>query len=275
VTGPTEAPERHTRERQAPASPDAPASGRPARRWRRMPGRRTLLAAGALAVVLGAFGVWALYGSSWLRVAKVSVDGTRVLTERQVRAAADVPLGAPLASVDKSAVERRVREELRRVETVRAVRAWPHGVGLHVTERRPVLLQRESGADQSRGYVEVDVEGVRFATVEKAPQGVPFLVVEPGADAPAGHGPDAVELRRAAAEVVTALPDRVRRDARRVRVASYDAVNVELTGGRTVRWGSPEHGAAKAKALTAVMKAAKDAGHFDVSAPSAPAVSGG
>jgi cell division protein FtsQ len=276
VAGPTEAAERRTRERQAPAGPDVPPPpGRPARRPR-IPGRRTLLVTGALAVVLGAFGVWALYGSSWLRVDKASVDGTRVLTERRVRAAADVPLGAPLASVDTSAVERRVREELRRVDTVRAVRAWPHGVGIHVTERRPVLLQRErSGADEDRQFVEVDAGGVRFATVAEAPAGVPLLVVEPGADAPAGHRPDAVALRRAAADVVTALPARVRRDARTVRVASYDAVTVELTGGRAVRWGSPEHGAAKAKALTAVMKAAKGAGLFDVSAPAAPAVSGG
>lgn len=282
MTGPTEAAERRADDRQAPPAPDgAPAPGQQAVRRLRMPGRRTLLIVGALALVLGAFGVWALYGSTWLRVEKVSVDGTRVLTEGRVRAAADIPLGAPLASVDKDAAERRVLRSLRRVEEVRVVRAWPHGVGVHVTERRPVLLLAEDGggrgeaAGEGRRYVEVDAGGVRFATVEAAPAGVPLLVLEPRRDAAARKQFGPAALRRAAADVVTALPEKVRADARTVRVGSYDAVTVELTGGRTVRWGSPERGAAKAKALSAVMKAAKDATHFDVTAPTAPAVSGG
>jgi cell division protein FtsQ len=59
-----------------------------------------------------------------------------------------------------------------------------------------------------------------------------------------------------------------------VRVRSYDSITLELTGGRTVLWGSGEQEAAKAKSLTALMKAAEDAEHFDVSVPSAPASSG-
>ena len=39
-------------------------------------------------------------------------------------------------------------------------------------------------------------------------------------------------------------------------------------------WGSGEDGPAKARALTALMKASPKAGHFDVSAPTAPAASG-
>ena len=49
---------------------------------------------------------------------------------------------------------------------------------------------------------------------------------------------------------------------------------LELSRGRTVVWGSGEKGAAKARALTALMKAAPKARHFDVSAPTAPAVVG-
>jgi cell division protein FtsQ len=277
VAGPTEAAERRVRDRRAPEEPAGPPSVPGPPRWMRRPSRRTLLSAGALALVLGAFGVWALYGSSWLRVERVSVDGTRVLTESRVRAAADIPLGLPLASVDEDAAERRIRRTLRRVDEVRVVRTWPQGVGVHVTERRPVLLLPEGGQDagEKRRYVEVDARGVRFATVAQAPKGVPLLVVEPRREPAARQRFDPATLRRAAADVVTALPDRVRRDTRTVRVRSYDAVTVELTGGRTVRWGSPERGAAKAKALTAMRKAAKGATHFDVSAPSAPAVLGG
>lgn len=271
MAGTTEAAERRAGDR---ASPEEPTGPRP--QWRlRPPGRRTLLLGGVLAVVLGAFGVWALYGSSWLRVEKVSVAGTRVLTESRVRAAADVPLGVPLASVDTAAAERRVLQSLRRVDAVRVEREWPHGVGIHVTERRPVLVLEKDGGDaggDSR-YVEVDEEGVRFATVEKRPKGVPLLVLQPRGDAAARQWFGPAELRRAAADVVAALPAEVRRDARTVLARSYDSVTVELTGDRTVRWGSPERGAAKARALTAVMRAAKDATHFDVSAPGAPAAS--
>ncbi|THA26875.1 FtsQ-type POTRA domain-containing protein [Streptomyces sp. RKND-216] len=275
MAGPAQAAERHTDERRTGEDPAAAPAEPSVRRRLPRPGRRALLVLVVLALLLGAFGVWALYGSSWLRVEKVSVDGTRVLTERRVLDAADVPLGAPLASLDATAVERRVRETLRRVDEVRVVRAWPHGVGVHVTERRPVLLLRKDGGDTGEGarYVEVDAEGVRFATVGEAPEGVPFLAVEPRADAQAQQRFSARALRRAAADVLAGLPAGVREDARTVRAASYDALTVELTGARTVRWGSAERGTAKNRALRALMKASPDAAHFDVSAPTAPAAS--
>jgi cell division protein FtsQ len=62
-------------------------------------------------------------------------------------------------------------------------------------------------------------------------------------------------------------------DTETVRVTSYDSAVLELTRGRTVMWGSSEEGAVKARVLTALMKASPGAGHFDVSAPTAPAVS--
>ena len=58
--------------------------------------------------------------------------------------------------------------ELARIGDV--VRSWPHGISLKVTERTPVLLI-EKGAK----FVEVDDEGVRFATVSDAPKNVPTL----------------------------------------------------------------------------------------------------
>lgn len=276
VAGPTRTAERDEREGVAAARP-RPESGPEAdtggpspagRVRRRLPGRRTALILAVLLTALGGFGTWAVYGSPWLRVEHVSVSGTRVLTEHRVRAAADIPLGTPMGSLDKAAAEHRVRAELSRVRTVSVVRAWPHGVGLKITERKPVLLQERAGK-----YVEVDSGGVRFATAGKPAKGVPLLLMDPRL--PAADRPfSTARLRRAAADVVTALPASVRRDTRTVRVRSYDAVTVELTGGRTVLWGNGERGPAKARALRAVMKAAGDARHFDVSVPSAPAGSG-
>jgi cell division protein FtsQ len=78
-------------------------------------------------------------------------------------------------------------------------------------------------------------------------------------------------------EAVTAvgdIPAAVARDTQVVKVGSYDSISLELKGGRTVEWGSSEKGAAKARTLTALMKAAPEARHFDVSVPTAPASSG-
>ncbi len=132
-------------------------------------GRRLLLVLiGVAAALLTAFVVWALYGSSWFRVAEVRTSGVEVLSREQVEAAAATPLGAPLVSVDTDAMERRLRQKLPRIDTVDVVRSWPDGIGLEVTERKPVLLVEKGGK-----FVEVDAEGVRFATVDKAPKGVP------------------------------------------------------------------------------------------------------
>ncbi|GAB3654860.1 cell division protein FtsQ [Streptomyces sparsus] len=242
-----------------------------ARRRLRLPRRRSLLLVAAVLTVAG-FGIWAFYGSTWLRVERVTVSGTRVLTPEQVRAAADVPVGEPMATVDKSAVADRLRSALRRVDDVEVVRSWPHGVALKVTERRPQVLMEKPG--DSGEFVEVDAEGVRYATVADRPAGVPLLVLD--LDRAAGDrrfGPD--ELRVEAVKVAAALPAAVRRGTETIRVRTFDSMMLELSGGRTVMWGSSEFGEAKARSLSALMKAREKAGHFDVSVPSAPAASGG
>jgi len=222
-----------------------------------------------IAVVLaGAASVWILYGSPWLRVERVSTSGTRVLTAGQVEEAADVPVGSPLISVDTEAIEARLRRKLPRIDSVDVVRSWPHGIGLKVTERTPVLMV-EKGAK----FVEVDAKGVRFATVSDAPKGVPVLELTVSRPAVLRRFP-VDRLVREAVRIAGDIPDSVARDTRTVKVRSYDAVSLELRGGRTVDWGSAEKGRAKARTLLALMKADPEARHFDVSAPTAPASSG-
>jgi len=222
-----------------------------------------------IAVVLsGATSVWVLYGSQWLRVEHVSASGMRVLTAEQVREAADVPLGSPLISVDTDAIEERLRSKLPRIDSVDVDRSWPHGIGLKVTERTPVLM-----VEKSAKFIEVDAKGVRFATVSDAPKGVPVLeLMESRSAGQRRFGTD--RLVREAVRVVGDIPAAVARDTRTVKVRSYDSISLELKGGRTVDWGSSEKGRAKARTLTALMKAAPKARHFDVSVPTAPASSG-
>ncbi|MER7484695.1 FtsQ-type POTRA domain-containing protein [Streptomyces sp. NPDC126497] len=257
--------ERGARKRGASGPPPA------VRRFGRRQVRRIVVLAVVL-VFLGSGAFWLLYGSDLVRVERVSVSGTRVLTPAEVREAAAVPLGEQLVSVDTDAIEARLSEELPRIDTVDVVRSWPDGIALKVTERTAVLLVHEGGK-----FIEVDDEGVRFATVSKAPDGVPALKM-----AISGSGSAAASLRRfgedrltrEAVRVAGAIPASVARATRSVKVRSYDDISLELAGGRTVAWGSGERSAEKSRTLTALMKAEPGARHFDVSVPTAPASSG-
>ncbi|MFD7070264.1 cell division protein FtsQ/DivIB [Streptomyces sp. NPDC059913] len=262
MAGPTTAQRGSGQQQQeSPARPPQP-------RRRVLPGRRTLIVVGVLVVLLVSGTVWALYGSNWLRVEKVRTTGVDVLSRAEVEAAAAVPVGSPLISVDTDAIAARLRQKLPRIDSVDVVRSWPHGIGLKVTERQPVLLIKKGTK-----FIEVDAEGVRFATVDRAPGQVPLLELKPERSASLRRfGGD--RLVREAVRVAGELPRGVAGETRVVRVVSYDSISLELTRGRTVFWGSGEGGPVKAKVLTALMKSAPKAGHFDVSAPTAPAVSG-
>ncbi|MEU5423284.1 cell division protein FtsQ/DivIB [Streptomyces sp. NPDC001407] len=243
------------------SGPSRPAPGRPPRR------RRILFWVIAATLVVAA-AAWALYGSSWLRASRVDVSGARVLTPDEVRAAAEVPLGEPLISVDTDAIADRLREALPRIDTVSVERSWPRTIGLKVVERQPRAIVEKGGK-----FIEIDGTGVRFATVDHAPQGVPRLSLE-AADSPSLRRFGTGRLEREGVRVAESLPAAVRADTRVIHVRSYDSITLDLTGGRTVVWGSGERGDAKARTLTALLKAARGADHFDVSAPSAPAASG-
>ncbi|MEV6315074.1 FtsQ-type POTRA domain-containing protein [Streptomyces sp. NPDC051776] len=264
MAGPTTA-ERGAR-RPVPSGPPR----RPRKRRFRFPrpGRRFLLVTLALVVLVVASGAWVVYGSKWLRVGKVSTRGTRVLTPRQVTAAADVPLNTPLMSVDTEGIATHLRAQLPRIGAVDVVRVWPDEIRLKVTERKPEVL-----IDKGGKFIEVDSGGVRYATVPGAPKGVPLLELD-ASRSPSLQRFGPKRLEREAVRVAGGLPEVIHRDTRVVRVSSYDSITLELTGGRTVAWGSSERGAAKAKTLLALMKTARGAEHFDVSAPTAPVMSG-
>ncbi|QIY62216.1 FtsQ-type POTRA domain-containing protein [Streptomyces sp. RPA4-2] len=263
MAGPTTA-ERGERQKLKSGPPRPP---RPVR-LRRL---RVLIVLLVTTVLAGGGVVWLLYGSQWLRVERLSVSGTRVLTARQVREAAEVPDGTPLISVDTDAVEARLLRRLPRIDSVDVVRSWPHGIGLKVTERTPVLVVKQPG--KGGKYVEVDAKGVRFATVSRAPKKVALLELTPSRSAVLRRFP-ADRLVREAVRVARDIPASVARETRTVKVRSYDSISLELSDGRDVEWGSGEKGSAKARTLTALMKAAPKARHFDVSVPTAPSSAG-
>ncbi|MEU5160410.1 FtsQ-type POTRA domain-containing protein [Streptomyces sp. NPDC020875] len=261
MAGPT------TADRGVRTPPTGPPERPPGRLARIPGGPRTLLIA-LLVLALAGGVLWALYGSSWLRVRTVEATGVRVLTPEQVVEAARVPTGGPLVSVDTDAVEARLADRLPRIDSVVVSRSWPDGIVLDVVERRPVLV-----LEQGARFVEVDQKGVRFATVDRAPGGVPRLRLE-ASGSPSLRRFGADRLVAEAVRVRGELPPKAAADLRTLVVRSYDDITAELAGGRSVFWGGPEQGEQKARALTALMKAAPKAREYDVSAPTAPAVSG-
>ncbi|MDA5281458.1 cell division protein FtsQ/DivIB [Streptomyces sp. NPDC054904] len=274
MAGATTAQRGAARKGRGPGSPKPPKPPKSSKRTGpRGPGggrsrRVPVLVSLAAAVLLAAAGTWVLYGSSWLRVEKVTAAGTEVLTPEQVLTAAAVPVGAPMVGIDTDEIAQRVRAKLPRIDSVDVERSWPHGIGLKVTERKPVLLIKKDAE-----FVEVDASGVRFDTVAKPPAGVPVLELD-AARSPSARRFDEQRLLNEAVGIAGGLPEAIAAQTVQVKVRSYDSVVLELTKGRTVVWGSGELGEAKGRALTALLKAAPKAVHFDVSVPTAPAVSG-
>lgn len=243
----------------------APGGGRP--RFT-APARHTVLVALVVLTVLAGGGTWAVYGSPWFRADRVAVTGAGALTPQQIQRAAAVPLGGPLVSVDTGAVRKRLLAALPRLRDAHVQRSWPHTIRVEVIERTPSAILKHGGK-----FTEVDKEGVRFATVDQQPSGVPLVQLTPDQTASFRHF-GTKRLLQAAITVAGGLPDSLSGKATAIRVRSYDSITVELTGGRDVMWGSQEDGGRKAAVLTALMKAEPHATHYDVSAPTAPAASG-
>ena len=212
---------------------------------------RLLIGLATTTAVLAA-AVWVVGFTGVLGVRTVAVTGTRALSADQIRSVAAVPDGQPLARVDTGAVADRVRA-LAGVARVVVSRSWPRTVRITVTERRGVAVLRRDGA----GWL-VDGTGVVFQRAPAGPRTLPLLEV-PGAR------PDDAGTRAALA-ALTALPPVVIRQVTVVRAPTPESVTLTLSRGRTVLWGGAEQPAAKAAALTALLR--RPGTHYDVSTPS-------
>lgn len=203
---------------------------------------------GALAVVLLAWLVWA---SPFLAVRTVSVTGVALLTEDQVREAADVPIGRPLARVDTDAVRRRVAA-LPAALAVRVSRGWPGTLHIAITERTPAVAVK---ADKV--YRIYDANGVMFESVGSVPARV-VLIEFPATDHPERPLRDALT-------VVASLTTQLRAELVKLVVNSPAGIVLMLRKDRVVTWGDAEQSDLKAKVATALL--AQKGKQIDVSVP--------
>jgi cell division protein FtsQ len=217
--------------------------------------RRPLVVAAVLVAVVG-FLAWVVYGSSWLGVRTVRVEGAALMSPGQIERAAEIDEGTPLARLDLGAVEDRVAA-LPAVDDVDVRRDWPNGVRIVVRERVAVAVVR-----QDREYRAMDAEGVLFRSYERPPEGLPLVRAD---DLDREGGADAL---REVAGVVGALDPAIARKVDHVEVASMDAIALILSSGDEVRWGSAAQSELKARVLATLLEV--DASVYDVSVPEQP-----
>ncbi|HEY1621933.1 MAG TPA: FtsQ-type POTRA domain-containing protein [Streptosporangiaceae bacterium] len=213
------------------------------------PWRTAFICVLALAILVGAG--WALLGSSLLVVRHLRIASAGQVPVAQVRAAAAVRPGTPLARLDTAAVTKRV-ESIPQVLSAHVTRSWPDTVVITVTARVAELAVA-SGSQ----FELVDVHGVVVRTVPARPAGLPLLRSAP---VPLRGSPRV----RAAALVLRELPAGLRNRVLSVGSAN-GAVTLHLRGKITVRWGGTDRTRAKARELAALLRTG--ARYYDVSAP--------
>ncbi|QWC85613.1 FtsQ-type POTRA domain-containing protein [Nocardioidaceae bacterium] len=231
------------------------------RRWRRA---RPLL---ALALVLAAVGgvVWLFFFSTTFAATTVEVEGSAAVDDAAIRAAAEAPLGGPLARVDLDAIEQRVAE-LPALAEVRVSRGWPDAIRVVVTDRVPVAAIETNGR-----WRMVDADGFVWGRSATAPRNLP--VVRAGG-----------EVRQSAvaeaARVVTSLPGSLAQDVSEVQVRTIDQISLQIQDGPLVQWGSAEQSQLKAEVLATMLGSdeamlidEEPAGEVDVSVPAQPTIS--
>lgn len=213
-----------------------------------------LAGAGVLAA-----GAWVLLGSGLFAVRTVAVSGAHLVPASEVIAAADVPLGTPLAQVNTAAAAHRI-EAIRQVAAASVSASWPDGLDIVVRERKPEFVVRMAGG----GYDLIGAAGVIVSWSRTKPASLPAYVTSATGSALRGDA-----RVRAASAVLAELPQWLSGSVASVAVSgtakTAGAVTLDLSDGKTVVWGGTNRAAEKARELAILIGG--QATYFNVSAP--------
>lgn len=230
----------------------------------RRPWRAAFFALAGLGIIAGV--TWALLGSRLFVVRSVSVTGTHLVTQAQVVAAADVPLGTSLIGVNAGQVARRV-EGIRQVASATVAKDWPDHLVITVTERVPVVAVKMTGG----GYDLVDPTGVIVRWSAARPAGLPLYLTSLTGSALRGDpglGTAAAVLTELAPSISAQVADvGVTQVLAGPGVTAREAYQVllGLRDHKTILWGGTDDAAQKNRELAVLMRGS--ATYFDVSAP--------
>jgi cell division protein FtsQ len=187
-------------------------------------------------------------------VEHVVVTAPRGISEESIRLASGISAADHVPAVDEERVRLAIMTALPAVADVELSRSLPDTIRLAVTARSPL-----AAVDAGKGYYVMDAEGVIYDKVGSA-KGIP--VIRSSTDVG----------RETARAVLLSLPEDLRRDVRRVTARTRDDVTLGLRGGATVRWGSAQDAALKARVLAGLVQVKAE--RYDVSAPLLPTTSG-
>lgn len=222
--------------------------------------RIILTTVAAIAVLIAGIVAAAVY-SPWLAVHTVTVEGNRILSTQQVKAALAPLQGKPLTQISDEEVSG-LLQPLVQVKAVTTQARPPSTLQVRITERVPVALVK-----QAEVYQLVDVDGVQLGKA-KDPASIKLPVIE------SGRGALPKDLFHAITGVLGALPPDVLARLSDASAKSVDAVELKLVDGQTIVWGNAGEKELKARVLTALLKAPADPKNpvaiYDVSVPRHP-----
>jgi len=204
-----------------------------------------------LLVTLAIVTWWSLYQSKWFTAQEVAISGNSRLTVEQISAAAAVPIGNSLMSIDPAAISEQL-QTLPEIKVATVERGWPHAILITVTERTPIAV-----AATASGFNLIDAEGSNAGTVATPPSGL--LVISAQPDSPAMKNAIQILAAIPADWAITGLS-----------APTQDSVVATLGNSVVVTMGSGE----RAKDKVEVAKALIEKGYtvVNVSAPDAPTV---
>jgi len=197
-------------------------------------------------------GIWLVSFSSVFAATEVKVSGVSLLSEQQVIDTAAVELGKPLANQDTDAIRERVAG-LAPVAEVSVERRFPHTIEITITERTLAYVWLDGGVPRW-----VDADGVVFHEGEKPAQGAVTAQVATSDQ----------RLLKDVATVVSAVVPLLGERITLLQASVVDQIQVQLSDGDTVVWGSAEQSQLKAQVLSVLLS--QEASVYDVSAPHAP-----
>jgi cell division protein FtsQ len=232
------------------AFPEPP--GRRRRRWWLMG------TTGAVLVVAGLIAY--LVFSPALAVRSLDIQGNSLVPEDQITAALAPLVGTSLTRIGDDDV-RALLDGFAPVEDVSVAAAPPSTLSVTVIERTPVAILENQGK-----FVLIDSEGRQLTTVADR-KSVALPLIDGGTNAVNST------VFSSIADVLAALPADIRERLVHASAESIDSVELKLTDGKTIFWGSAEENAAKARVVEALLTLREQdppVSVYDVSTPSRP-----
>lgn len=232
------------------AFPEPP--GRRRRRW---------WLTGIISTVLIVAGVIAyLVFSPALAVRSLEVQGNQLVPEDQITAALEPLMGTSLTQIGDDDV-RTLLEGFAPIENISVAAAPPSTLRVTVTERTPVAILESGGK-----YILIDAEGRQLTTVTDR-KSVALPLIDGGTNAVNSA------VFSSITDVLAALPAAIRERLVHASAKSIDSVELKLTDGKTIFWGSAEENEAKARVIAALLTLPQQdapVSVYDVSTPSRP-----